>query len=289
MRANPIPPDEARWDVYAKLARREPAVPLGRCSRIGAHRKARTREQQQIGDFFAACMDEAAVEKRAASPSRRTSRRSPACASKRELAALLGKLHARGRCGLLFTVASEPDAKDATPSSPAFDAAASGSPTATTTSNPDDGAREIRARYLAHVAQDARARRRLAARRPRAARDGAAHRDRAREGVAHARREARPVQASTTASRSRSSRRSRPRFAGPATSPPAARRGSTRSTSPSRTSSPAVEHAACRRSRSTPGRPTCAGTARDERAPLPLAAVRQTSTSRFHRARSCAA
>ena len=67
-RLNPIPADQPRWDVYGKLQTenlRYLWAILEDASKTGA---TRTPAQQKIGDFFFACMDQAAVEQAGAAP-----------------------------------------------------------------------------------------------------------------------------------------------------------------------------------------------------------------------------
>lgn len=57
---NPIPADQASWSVYAKLAYDNQQFLWG-ILRDAATAKQRDAVQQKIGDYFAACMDESAV------------------------------------------------------------------------------------------------------------------------------------------------------------------------------------------------------------------------------------
>ena len=66
---NPIPADQAGWSVYGKLPGREPALPLGAARDRGRPAPgAQPPSTQKIGDYFAACMDEAAIEKAGPKP-----------------------------------------------------------------------------------------------------------------------------------------------------------------------------------------------------------------------------
>ncbi|HEY0794337.1 MAG TPA: M13 family metallopeptidase [Acidisarcina sp.] len=66
-KANPIPPDQASWSVYGKLANENEQFLWGILeeSSKGANR---TPTQQKIGDYFGACMNEPAIEKRGIEP-----------------------------------------------------------------------------------------------------------------------------------------------------------------------------------------------------------------------------
>src|SRR5690348_7511252 len=55
---NPIPPDQARWDVYSKLSNENQRFLWGILEEAAKPNPARTPNEQKIGDFFHSCMDE---------------------------------------------------------------------------------------------------------------------------------------------------------------------------------------------------------------------------------------
>jgi putative endopeptidase len=61
---NPIPPDQTSWSVYAKLYQDNLDFLRGILEQAAQPDKQRNAVTQEIGDFYAACMDETAVEKR---------------------------------------------------------------------------------------------------------------------------------------------------------------------------------------------------------------------------------
>ena len=65
---NPIPADQARWNVYAKLTDENQRFLWGILEEAAKPAATRNASEQKIGDYFAACMDEAAIEKAGASP-----------------------------------------------------------------------------------------------------------------------------------------------------------------------------------------------------------------------------
>src|SRR5215469_5017412 len=67
MKNNPIPADQSRWDVYAKLANDNLQFLWGILEQ-DAKASNRAANQQKIGDYFGACMDTAAIDKRGLSP-----------------------------------------------------------------------------------------------------------------------------------------------------------------------------------------------------------------------------
>src|ERR1700727_921918 len=69
---NPLPPDQTSWSVYGKLYQDNLMFlrsMLEQAAEPDQPNKApRNSVTQKIGDFYAACMDESAVEKRSFSP-----------------------------------------------------------------------------------------------------------------------------------------------------------------------------------------------------------------------------
>jgi endothelin-converting enzyme/putative endopeptidase len=62
IKKNPIPPDQASWDVYAKLAYDNERFLWGILEQESKPSGDRTQAEQKIGDYYHACMDESAVE-----------------------------------------------------------------------------------------------------------------------------------------------------------------------------------------------------------------------------------
>ncbi|MBV8903394.1 MAG: M13 family peptidase, partial [Acidobacteriia bacterium] len=70
IKLNPIPPDQARWDVYGKLETDNLRFLWGILQEAAKPSPTRAPNRQKVGDYFAACMDEPAVEKAGAAPLR---------------------------------------------------------------------------------------------------------------------------------------------------------------------------------------------------------------------------
>jgi putative endopeptidase len=68
MKKNPIPPDQTGWSVYAKLYQDNLIFLRGMLEEAAKADPQRNAVTQKIGDFYGACMDEPAVEKRGMSP-----------------------------------------------------------------------------------------------------------------------------------------------------------------------------------------------------------------------------
>ena len=194
---NPIPSDQARWDVYAEAGRGESRGSCGASSRkLASLRRSRTAVEQKIGDYFSACMDEAAIEKAGAEPLKPDLDEIAALKSMRDLAPLLAQLHLESSgSGMLFGFGSDQDFADLQQRDRLrHRRRPRACPTATTTSRPTPNRRRSAQKYVDHVQHMLEllgdAPRRRPRRRPQTV---MAHRDRAGQGVAHARRAARPL------------------------------------------------------------------------------------------------
>src|SRR5262249_16864 len=94
MTANPIPSDQPSWSVYGKLTNENQAFLWGILDELGRNtRKPGSGGQQKVGDHFAACMDEAAVEKLGAQPLGPMLDRIAAVKDVKGLAPLMAEMH----------------------------------------------------------------------------------------------------------------------------------------------------------------------------------------------------
>ena len=151
MKSNPIPPDQASWSVYGKLTDENQQFLWG-ILEDAAKAKERTPVQQKIGDFFASCMDEGAVEKAGAAPLRKELARVDKLASKKELSTLLPALHltTMGR-GMMFGFSSDQDFSDASQVIAFADSGGLGLPDRDYYFKDDARSKEIREKYVKHV------------------------------------------------------------------------------------------------------------------------------------------
>ena len=150
---NPIPADQARWDVYAKLSYDNQRYLWGILEEAAVPTAQRTPLQQKIGDYFAACMDEAAVEKAGAKPLQTRLDEIAALKSAADLPAVLARLHLEsGDDNALFAFGSSQDFSDSSRVIAFASAAGLGLPDRDYYVNTDAKSQEIRAKYLEHVA-----------------------------------------------------------------------------------------------------------------------------------------
>jgi putative endopeptidase len=152
MKANPIPADQSSWSVYGKLGQDNQRFLWGILDELSRKTSGRNAAQQKIGDHFAACMDEAAVEKLGARPLRSHLASIAALKSKAELPALLARLHlATGDSGFFFGFGSNQDFEDSTQVIAFAAAGGLGLPDRDYYANSDAKSKEIRGQYVEHV------------------------------------------------------------------------------------------------------------------------------------------
>src|SRR6266849_9822779 len=112
MKKNPIPPDQSSWSAYGKLQDENTAQLRGILETASAPDPARNAANQKIGDYYAACMDEKAVEALGIKPIQPYLQEIEQLNSKAALAAISAERAPYHN--LVFRFRSEQDAKDST-------------------------------------------------------------------------------------------------------------------------------------------------------------------------------
>jgi len=152
MKKNPIPADQASWSVYGKLATDNQRFLWGILDDLSKKTSGRTANQQKIGDFFAACMNEPAIEKLGAAPLKPLMDEIAAVKTKQDLAALLAREHlSNATWGLFFNFGSNQDYADSSQVIAFAEAGGLGLPDRDYYTKTDARSEEIRQKYLAHV------------------------------------------------------------------------------------------------------------------------------------------
>lgn len=108
---NPIPPDQSSWGRFNELAEHNRLV-LRTILENAAKATQRNANEQKIGDFYSACMDEAAINRKGVAVLKPEFDRISALKDKAALPALIAHLH-RGQISALFDFSSFPDFKNA--------------------------------------------------------------------------------------------------------------------------------------------------------------------------------
>jgi len=153
MKHNPIPADQARWSVYGKLAQDNRRYLWGILEDLAKRRDGRNANQQKIGDYFGACMDERAIEARGATPLAPYFDQIAALRSHRDLPRVLARLHlALADSGLFFGFNSSQDFGDSSRVIAFATAGGLGLPDRDSYLKTDAKSKEVRAKYITHIA-----------------------------------------------------------------------------------------------------------------------------------------
>jgi putative endopeptidase len=152
MKKNPIPPDQAMWGRFSELQERNREILhqiLEEAAKPVASRDATT---QKIGDYYAACMDEKAIDAKGLRPLDPELERIRNLKDKALLAGEIAHLHAIG-VPVLFEFNSGQDFKDSNDVIAQFDQGGLGLPEREYYLKDDPKSVETRQQYLAHVAR----------------------------------------------------------------------------------------------------------------------------------------
>ncbi len=151
---NPMPPDQSGWSVYQKLAQENQQFLWGVLEQAAKGGAARPANEQKIGDFFGACMAEAAVERAGAAPLKADLDAIAALTDLKDLPAALGRLHLRSaRSNALFGFGSSQDFADSEREIAFASAGGLGLPDRDYYTKDDPKSVETRAKYVEHVAR----------------------------------------------------------------------------------------------------------------------------------------
>jgi endothelin-converting enzyme/putative endopeptidase len=147
---NPIPPDQPRWDVYSKLTEDNLRFLWGILEEASKPSQSRSPVEMQIGDYFFACMGEAAVEKAGAGPLKPALDEIAALKSTRDFPAFLARQHLRG-INEVFDFDSDQDYADSSRVIAFANAGGLGLPDRDYYVKTDAKSQELRQKYLEHV------------------------------------------------------------------------------------------------------------------------------------------
>ncbi len=157
---NPIPPDQSSWSTYGKLEdenRSQLRSILEDASKASAARNASTQDAtQKIGDYYASCMDEAAIDKLGTQPLLPELARIKRLRSKQDLAKYVASTDFPPSLeggGTLFTFRSNQDFKDSSQVIAEADQGGLGLPDRDYYLKDDPKSEELRKAYVAHVAR----------------------------------------------------------------------------------------------------------------------------------------
>jgi endothelin-converting enzyme/putative endopeptidase len=152
MKKNPIPSDQPGWSVYAKLDQDNQRFLWGILDDLARNTSGRNPNQQKIGDYFVACMDESAIEKLGAAPLKPYLDQINSLTSKKQLPALLAEIHLRtAGDGVFFGFSSDQDFGDSSEVIAFATAGGLGLPDRDYYTKSDPNSVALREKYVAHV------------------------------------------------------------------------------------------------------------------------------------------
>jgi len=151
MARNPIPPDQAGWNVYGKLGDENGQFLWGLLEAASAARADRSPSEQKIGDYFGACMDETGIEATGLAPLSAELKEIAALRTASELPAYLGRQQLTMDGGPAFEFGSNQDFEDSSQVIGFLDAGGLGLPDRDYYLKTDARSVTLRKQYVRHV------------------------------------------------------------------------------------------------------------------------------------------
>jgi predicted metalloendopeptidase len=164
LKANPIPPDQGGWGTFNALAIWNISAVHNTLEAAAQPSPNRTPVQRQVGDYYASCMDEDAINKAGLTPLQPELDRIAKLKNKSQLPEVIASIHQIIRPanlsfidaayqGVLFGIYSQPGLDDASITLAILDQSGMALPGREFYLNDDAKSKEIRDKYVRHVAR----------------------------------------------------------------------------------------------------------------------------------------
>jgi putative endopeptidase len=164
IKTNPMPADQAGWGTLNLLAIWNVAAIQNTLDDAASKTTDRTPVQQKVGDYYASCMDETAINKAGIAPLQPMLDRIAKLSDKSQLPELIASVQQIIRPadlnfidaeyqGVLFGLYASPDFDDAKMMLPALDQSGMGMPGREFYLKDDEKSKQIRDKYLKHIAR----------------------------------------------------------------------------------------------------------------------------------------
>ena len=150
LKTHPLPADKARFGRMAELADRNEAIVRDILERAAAKTTGRTASEQKIGDYYASCMDDAAIERKGAAPAAPLLREIDAIADRASLLRVAARFNHDGLPAFI-QLGPAPDARNSTMFIAMLGQGALGMPDRDLYLRDDERSTLLRKEYLAHV------------------------------------------------------------------------------------------------------------------------------------------
>lgn len=148
--ANPVPGDQSSWGRFNVLQEHNRAILQSILESAMTDKPARTVVEREIGDYYAACMDEKSIDAKGLAPLQPDLDRINAIRDKAAITNLVAHLYQVGSIPF-FRFSSSQDAKDATQEIGDLDQGGLGLPDRDYYLKTDQKSVELRKKYVAHV------------------------------------------------------------------------------------------------------------------------------------------
>ncbi|HET7451650.1 MAG TPA: M13 family metallopeptidase [Thermoanaerobaculia bacterium] len=150
LKANPVPPAYSRWGSFTVLADHNREILRGILEEAAAKKASAGSDEQKIGNFYAACMDETKIEAEGSKPIQPDLDRIAKIADRAALEAEIARLHVDG-VPALFAFGSQQDRKNSEEVIAGVFQGGLGLPDRDYYVKDDDKTKTIRDQYVAHV------------------------------------------------------------------------------------------------------------------------------------------
>lgn len=147
---NPVPGDRPGWGRFNELQERGEYIVRDILQKYSAATAGRSPVQQKIGDYYASCMDEGAIESAGVKPLEGQFKSIQAIGSKADLAKEIVRLQRQG-ADVMFSFGSEPDFKNASQVIADADQGGMALPDRDYYIKDDEKSVDLRKQYQAHV------------------------------------------------------------------------------------------------------------------------------------------
>ena len=152
MKKNPVPPEYPSWGTFSELAERNREAMHAILEKLAKEKSAPGSEEQKLGDFYASCMDEAAIEAQGTKPIAPELERIEKVRTLPELRAEIARLQTHG-VGVVFAFGSQQDRRNSNEVIAGASQGGIGLPDRDYYTKTDDKSRELRGKYEQHVAK----------------------------------------------------------------------------------------------------------------------------------------
>ncbi|MDD5544082.1 MAG: M13 family metallopeptidase [Acidobacteriia bacterium] len=149
---NPIPSDQSRWGRFNELAEYNRQILHQILEKASVKDPKRSPIMQKIGDFYASCMDEKAVDAKGSAPLKPILNRIAAVSNRDQLVDTLAYLHALGGAAV-FGFGAQPDLHNASVMIAGISQGGLGLPDRDYYINQDPKSQETRQKYVEHIAK----------------------------------------------------------------------------------------------------------------------------------------